>query len=333
MSAPAAPKATIVVLNWNGRDDTLECLQSLRSVDYPRFDIMVVDNGSQDGSVAMITARFPELKVIETGRNLGYAGGNNVGLRHALDHGAEFVLLLNNDTTVHPHFLQELVAVAQDHPDAAFFSPKIYFYAEPGRIWYAGGRWIEDRARFSHVGYGKQDTGENFNAIKEVDYACGCALLVRASAVPRIGLLDERFFLIFEETDWCYRARDAGFKSIFVPRAIVWHKVSTSFGGSASPIFNYFTTRNRLLWGRKHLSAAGFIALCRAIYREEFPPFGIDSGAAGSYPRKLYWACVQYYRELRKRLATREFRACLYGVRDFALGRFGNPASTLEKFK
>jgi len=341
-----APKVSIIVLNWNGRSDTLECLQSLRSVDYVRYDIIVVDNGSEDGSVGAIVRRFPEVKVIETGKNLGYAGGNNVGLNYVLNSDAEFVLLLNNDTIVDSNLVSHLVAAARDHADAAFFSPKIYFYSEPTKIWFAGGKWVEAKARFFHSGYGLEDTNNQFNAIADIDFVCGCALLARTSVIRQIGLLDERFFLVFEDVDWSYRARAAGFRLIFVPEAVLWHKVSRSFGGKTSPVISYFHTRNRLLWGKKHLSKGGFIALCGAMFSElipsfRFPQLVIDSKFRVSYAKKVYWAFVEYlaYIEkwfacLRKELATAHVRACLYGVKDFVLGHFGNPgSSTLERFK
>lgn len=339
------PKVSIIVLNWNGRDDTLECLESLRALDYPRREVVVVDNGSEDGSVSSIGAAFPEAKLIETGKNLGYAGGNNAGLEYVLRGDAEFVLLLNNDTKVDPKIVSELVAASRSRPDAAFFSPKIYIYSEPTRIWFAGGRWMEAKARFFHLGQGIEDTDGQFATVKDIDYVCGCALFARTSVIRQIGLLDERFFLVFEDVDWCYRARAAGFKLIFVPQAVLWHKASKSFGGSASPMISYFHTRNRLLWGKKHLSKRGFFSLCGAIYSELLPSFRlphltVDSNVKAPLIKKLYWICFQYATEVRKwvsdlrrELGTAHVRGCLYGVRDFVLGRFGKPdVGTLERF-
>lgn len=344
------PKVTIVVLNWNGRDDTLECLTSLAAVDYPCFDIIVVDNGSHDGSPEAIGRLFPNVEVVETGKNLGYAGGNNFGINVALSRRAEFVLLLNNDTIVDGQLLRQLVGAAASIAEGAFFSPKIYYYAEPNRIWYAGGKWVRAKSYFTHLGYGEEDNKEIFGTIQETDYACGCALFVRSSAISRVGLLDERFFLTFEESDWCYRGRRGGLKSIFVPHAKVWHKVSVAFGGSNSPFINYFMTRNRLLWGRKHLPAREFFGLCEALcrelfrdlFREPFPRLVIDREPEPSvrYAKKLYWGLIRYRRglikyrrELARRLAAKEFRACLYGIRDFALGRFGYQESTIQKLR
>src|SRR5262249_35890078 len=155
------------------------------------------------------------IAVIETGKNLGYAGGNNAGMRAAIQNGADFVFLLNNDTIVDRDVVRHLVEAAGKNTEGAFFCPKIYFYAEPTKIWYAGGKWDPSRSRSAHVGYGVEETGQSYNAIREIDYACGCALLARATVIRQIGMLDERFFLTFEETDWCFRARAAGFGSFF----------------------------------------------------------------------------------------------------------------------
>jgi GT2 family glycosyltransferase len=339
-------KVSIVVLNWNGRDDTLECLESLRSVDYPYCEVIVVDNGSADGSVGAIAARFPEVKLIETGENLGYAGGNNAGINYVLGGDAEFLLLLNNDTKVDPELVSRLVSAARNYPDAAFLSPKIYFYSEPTKIWFAGGKWVEEKARFFHLGYGVSDATNQFNAVVDVDYVCGCALFARTSVIRQIGLLDERFFLVFEDVDWCYRARKAGYRSLFVPDAFLWHKASSSFGGSTSPVISYFHSRNRLLWGRKHLSTGGFLALCAAMYSElipdfRFPAFATDSKLRVWYAKKVYWAFAQWLAAIwkqieavRRELASAHMKGSLYGVWDFALGRFGSPrASMLERIK
>ena len=337
-------KVSIVVLNWNGRDDTVECLESLRAVDYPDHEIVVVDNGSTDDSVEAIRRRFPEVKIVEIGDNLGYTGGNNAGIRCALAAGAEFVLLLNNDTKVCAKLVSQLVSAAVEHPNAGFFSPKIYFYSEPTRIWFAGGKWSERKAQFIHLGYGMDDSAGAFNAVTVMDYACGCAVLVRTSVIRQIGLLDERFFLVFEDVDWCYRGRKAGFESLFVPDAAVWHKASRSFGGSESPLITYFHTRNRLLWGAKHLPLLGFIALLRRVCVEllpdfRWPAFPSAHGLRASHAKRLYWNALQWCADLRRQwrrarteLTSAHARARFLGIRDFALARFGGlRASKLQR--
>lgn len=311
----------VVVLNWNGCDDTLACLDSLAMVSYANLSVIVVDNGSSDGSVGAIRARHPAVQVIETGRNLGFAGGNNVGIRHALEHGADYVLLLNNDTEVDPGLVDAFVAAARRHPQAAAFGARIYFHAEPRRIWYAGAVWNADTARFEQVGEGLIDDGAAFETEGETAYACGCAMFVPAQRLCDLGLLDERYFLYFEETDWCFRARAAGYPSIFVPSARLWHKVSAAVGGEGSPLMLYFVTRNRLLWARRHGSAAQRKAVrqaaLRALWYRFVVPLTRPDAALGRGLRLRWWALRAAWRDPYN-------RAMWLGLRDYALRRFGD---------
>ncbi len=247
------PSVDIIVLNWNGKADTLICLDSLSRLVYDRYRVIVVDNGSIDDSVATIRAVFPGLPLVETGRNLGYAGGNNAGLRYALEHDpADYIFILNNDTEASPSLLARLVAAAGRYPAVGVFGPKIYFKDRPSILWFAGARWDRTTHSFRHIGINEPDAAR-FDAPIEVDYITGCALFMRRSVVEKVGLLDERFFLVYEEVDWCYRARGEGFASMTVPDALLWHRVSASFGGSSSPLEHYFLSRNRLLWAERHL--------------------------------------------------------------------------------
>ena len=317
----AQPSVFIIILNWNGRDDTLACLESLGKIAYADFSVIVVDNGSADNSVEAIRAAFPEVDLIETGANLGFSGGNNVGIQQALARGADYVLLLNNDTVVDPGLLDAFVAAAGHYPDAGVFSAKIYFHAEPKRIWYAGARWNDKTVRFEQVGEGVLDDGQRFSTLCETDYACGCAFFVPAARLREIGLLDDQFFLYFEETDWCYRARKAGYPSIFVPEAKLWHKVSVSFGGEGSPLALYFQTRNRLLWAKRHATLRRRLGVyAESVYalfrRFAFPlvrtrkgqPFSLKGG---------WWSVREVFHDPSN-------LACFMGFRDFWLGRFGN---------
>ncbi len=323
LSVATTPLVSIVVLNWNGVDDTIVCLDSLAALTYPNFNVVVVDNGSTDDSLPRLrpyTARYP-LTLIETGANLGFSGGNNVGIKRALARGADYVLLLNNDTVVDPSLLDAFVATAKRFPVAGVFSAKIYFHAEPSRIWYAGACWNDEKVRFEQVGEGELDDGQRFATVCETDYACGCAFFVPATRLRELGLLDDDFFLYFEETDWCYRARKAGYPSIFVPEAKLWHKVSVSFGGEGSPLALYFQTRNRLLWASRHAPLRRrfevYAASGRALLHRFVRPL-LRARTGQSYSLKAWWWAMRMVWH------DPSNRAYFIGVRDFWLRRFGD---------
>lgn len=333
------PKVVVVILNWNGRTDTLTCLDSLTAVVYPNWELLVVDNGSEDGSVEAIRKAHPTLPVIESAENLGFAGGNNLGIAAALQRTADFILLLNNDTIVAPDLLSEFVQAALEHPDAGALSGKIYFLSDPHRLWYSGTRWSPTHAAFEHIGQGVLDSGDCFEEVRETDYACGCAIFLRASTVRSIGPLDERFFLLFEETDWCFRAKRAGFRSLFVPGARLWHRVSASLGGRGVPLYEYFYSRNRLLWAKMHLprgrraavwlNTLGAISLLAKVVDVGGQ---LVTGRCGV--RQAYWEVIAFAKMWRHDLhdpaARLVKRARIQGVRDYLAGRFGDCPSWIK---
>jgi len=243
------PKTAIIVLNWNGLADTCECLNSLRTITYPNRDIIVVDNGSSGDDAQVLQERFSDfIGMIVSPENLGFAGGCNLGIRQALALGADYVLLLNNDVTVDPSFLAEMVRAAEELPDAAALCPKVYFYDRPTVICSTGGRvhpWV-GAAR--QVGRGEEDRGQ-YDRIAVRDYADGACMLIKREALARVGLLDEEYFAYWEETDWCARASEAGYRSYYVPTARVWHKTARS----QAPDNNYYFLfrRNAFLFLRK----------------------------------------------------------------------------------
>ena len=327
------PRVAVVILNWNGKDDTLACLQSVNKSDYSNYRVVVVDNGSTDSSVVAIKRRFPDVVVLETGRNLGFAGGNNVGIRYASDTAADYVFLLNNDTVIASDLIDALVNASISLPERSILGPKIYFHSDPHSLWFAGGRWLPAKLRFSHVAYRKPDSRSN-SQLSETDYVTGCALFARTSAFDAVGLLDERFFLTYEETDWCYRAKDLGYRCFVVPAARVWHKVSVSFGGAQSPMVAYFMTRNRLLWGRKHLSRRDRLSLYlqswRTLRRILAPPFVIRRES--KFTLKLYvWAIGSWYRNVLRNFGHPGNMAILFGIRDYALRRFGDCPARIRR--
>jgi GT2 family glycosyltransferase len=239
------PAVTVVVLNWNGWRDTVACVESCLRATYPRLRLLVVDNGSADGSETALRERFPAVDVLQTGENLGYAGGNNFGIRRALADGADMVLLINNDTEVDPEFATELVHAARASPQAGMLCPKILFHDRPDVLWYAGASFHPWLGWGRHRGAGQRDRGQ-FDRQEETGRPTGCALLVTRALCERVGLLREEYFCYAEDLEWALRAREAGFGILYVPSARVWHKVSRSTGGARSVTAVRYQTRNLL---------------------------------------------------------------------------------------
>lgn len=185
-------KVFIIVLNWNGYEVTRDCLESLQKVAYANFKVIVVDNGSIDSSPERLRKEFRGLTVIENRKNLGFTGGNNVGIRYALEHGTDYILLLNNDTVVAPTFLSELVGVAESDERIGILNPKIYYFDLPETIWYAGGTFSMLRGFARHIGHRQVDK-PRYNKRREVTFVSGCAFFVKAGVVRQVGLLDEHF--------------------------------------------------------------------------------------------------------------------------------------------
>jgi len=226
-----------VVLSWNGRADTLACLESLLGI-----ETVCVDNGSTDGSADAVAERFPAVELIRTAINLGFAAGNNVGIRRALDRGADWVLLLNNDALAEDGLVAALERAAAARPDAGVLACKVLF-ADSGKLWYAGASFDPILGRSRHDGFGSADApGE----LRDTARATGTGTAVSRAAIERAGLLDEELFLYAEDLEWCLRIKAAGFAIVYVPEARVLHRVSASSGGAGSPTTSYYETRNML---------------------------------------------------------------------------------------
>jgi len=243
-------KVFIVILNWNGLDDTRECILSLKKNTYANYEIVVVDNGSADSSPHALKKEFPDIEIIENKINAGFAGGNNIGIEYSLGKGADYILLLNNDTTVENDFLTELVKRGESDEKIGLLESKICFYDEPNKIWFAGGKidWLKVSGR--HIGLNELDSGK-YDKIEEVDYLTGCCLLIKKSVIEKIGKLSEDYFLYYEDTDFCLRAKNAGFKCVYVPASKMYHKVSRSTK-PGSPSYIYYHTRNGLYLSKKN---------------------------------------------------------------------------------
>jgi len=230
-SKSGAFRVAVIVLNWNGKDLTLDCLHSLAAVATPNVDLIVVDNASVDGSVEAIRKAFPgRVTVVENDDNLGFARGNNVGIRYALDRGAEFVLLLNNDTVVDPGLVDHMLRPFDTDPRVGIAGPKIYYYTPHDQIWFAGGEVFLARGTTRHIGIREPDHGQ-FDEPRDVDYVTGCALMARREVFEKVGMLDPSYVAYYEDTDFCMRARRAGYRVVYLPEGRVWHKISASTGG------------------------------------------------------------------------------------------------------
>ncbi|WP_374339063.1 glycosyltransferase [Methyloversatilis sp.] len=318
---PIDARVAIIVLNWNGKSDTLACLESLAAVDYGALDVIVVDNGSSDDSANAIRASHPEVTVLETGANLGFAEGNNVGIRHALACGAEYVLLLNNDTEVAPGLIEGFMKVAHTCPDAGIIGARIYYHGHPDTIWYAGGYWDHDQMCFQQTGDGQPDHAA-FARVSRTDFVVGCAMFIPRRVLEDVGLLESSFFLNYEEIDYCTRVRAAGYDLLYAPDARLWHKIAASFGGDESPLKIYFTFRNRLLWARRNLPLRRRIAIHLSVYRWFRPRFlhGFDhlkdDAPLPERLRSLYWS-------LGAAFGSPVNQAWLRGIADFWRGHFG----------
>lgn len=305
-----APSVFVVIVNWNGVSDTLECLESLCNLEYPDLQVVLVDNGSEDDSIEAVRRKYPSTRIIANSRNLGFTGGNNVGIRCALENGADYVWLLNNDTIVDRSTLSSLVGVAESDPGIGIVGSKIYSFSEPGVISFAGATidWVKGKS--SHIGRGEVDNGQ-YDRVSEVDRVSGCSMLVKKEVCEKVGLLDEAFFLFVEDVDWCVRAKLAGFRINFAPSSNVWHKEGSSIHKAENSLYSYYNTRNFLLLIRKnHTFPKREILLANQIYER-----------LRHRKRTLVKCLLSNFRKP-ETIDISEY-AVLCGVRDFLMNRLG----------
>lgn len=322
----SSPRVAIIILNWNGKEDTLECLASVGQMEYPNYEIIVVDNGSSDDSVDAISNQYPEIKIIQTGANLGYAGGNNVGIRWALEHNADFVMVLNNDTIVAKDMLSHLVKVSFLDDRIGLLGPTNYYHSEPNVIW-ATGAILEKLPTAGYKILGDGDSDRSWKVATQVDALLGSCMLIKNKVFNKINLFDERFFLCWEEFDFSERANNAGFKCFFVPEAKIWHKVGSALGPVESPLRSYFNIRNRLLWAKRHLPQQFMSQLRKeniyTLRRILFPPFYFQKSNT-SYLKSLFWSLSSWLKTIKRNVSDPMNQATLMALRDYYLGRFGD---------
>lgn len=294
------PKVAIVIVVWNGLNDTIECLDSLREDSYPNKEIVIVDNGSTDGSAEAIRERFPEVTVIATGKNLGFTGGNNAGIRYAIDHGADYVYLLNNDTTVEPDATEQLVRAAQANSGYGLVAPVMHYYDAPRDLWFAGSSLDLDRGIALHDNT-KPPTREQ--APFEVPWVTGCAMMIPAPLLDRMEGFDDRFYLTWEDVDLSIRIRNSGKALAAVPASRIYHKGAMSADKLHESKF-YFAVRNKLLLVSKHNSGFKY------------------AWSAGYIVTTSIWRCLRAFRSERAEF-PRYVRSVYLGVRDHLSGQYG----------
>ncbi|NLI74665.1 MAG: glycosyltransferase family 2 protein [Euryarchaeota archaeon] len=240
-------KIAVAVVNWKRAADTLECLASLMNHSYYDLELIVVDNGSEDGSVEKIAEHFPQVRLIALERNEGYVVGINTAIKEALKNDPEFVLIMNNDAVSTPYFLKPLIDIMDRRPQCGVAGPKILYY-DSDLIWFGGGAYNKWLGYTKHQGMDRADIED---VERQVDYITGCAALIRSEVFQHIGLYDEEFTIYFEDLDLGLRAEAAGYESWYVPSSIVRHKVSASAGmigeNVLTPMRAYYYARNALL--------------------------------------------------------------------------------------
>jgi len=283
------PKVSVITVNWNNFSDSAECLESLKKVTYPNYEVIVVDNGSVGDDVSLLKQRFGDsIKVILNERNSGFAGGCNIGIRDALARGADYVVLLNNDTMVAPDFLEALVSVAQSDKSVGVAGGKVLCYELPELIWFAGGIINYRTGRTPIIGSGETDKGQ-YNEMAKVDWISGCFLFISREVLQAVGALDERFFFGWEDVDISVRAARKGFKVLYVPESRIWHK---GFGiGKRDRLMGmpvYYATRGQFLFMDKHFAKLQ-LALAWLHFAVTFPK------SAWDYSRILHQWKVTFY--------------------------------------
>lgn len=314
-----APKIHIVILNWNGAKDTIPCIESIQKIDLSTYELIIVDNGSTDDSVTILKTTFPSLTLLEIKENCGYAGGVNVGIQHALTQGAQWILLLNNDTLVDPLFLSAFSKKIEEDPKVGIIGGWPIRFYEPDKLDHLGGIWDENKGKFALVGLGEK---LDFQFEGKLDYICGCSSLIRREVFEAVGLFEPAFFCYWEEADFCMRAKQAGFTFAVCPEAKLWHKVSASFTGG-KPHIAYYWWRNRFFWAERNLT--------KKAQRKLFWSVLFPSILHLYKLRTLKGLQLFFLKQLhtQKDLQEKEekllqYRASLRGFHDYVRRRFGN---------
>lgn len=293
------PTISAIVVGWMSADCIERCLTSLQASTVP-LDIIVVDNHSPDATGEKAKT-FKDITYVDSGDNIGYAGGINVGLAIAEQHQAAYSFVINPDAYIAPDCVEKLLDVMEKDPKIGMASPKIY-YADSDKIWFAGATLDLNKGISPHIGQGQSD-GPAFAKNQDIVRSSGCAMLVRMSAVAKIGYMYDEYFLYFEEVDWSLQFAKRGYRIVFVADSHCWHAASSSTGGFFTPLYQYYNTRNSLRLFRR---------------------FGQGSWTAFVL-RHLLSSFKRLYNVLRNRPRNtyKVLRGIILGYKDYALGRLG----------
>lgn len=288
----------IILLNWNGIDDTVECVESLLNSKTNSLHIYVVDNNSGNNEGAIIAAKFPGIQVLQQENNLGFCEGNNVGISKAIADGMHYVMMLNNDTLVPPGFAEPLIADFNNLSAAGAISPVILEYPEKHKVWFAKAGWDSGRAQFSLNPENKEYNSLQHKEPWLSEFACGCCLLTSAKVIQEVGLLDGRYFAYYDEAEWCKRLEKNGYLSYVTGHSAIYHKVSRTTPGLVS---TYLLARNRLLWMKENLTVGqrlkSFLYLKKEFFWHLFNSRGI---VKGEYSKAHSRAYIQGWKDYRK---------------------------------
>lgn len=254
------PGVAIIIVNWNSYDMTSQCLVSLRSLDYPDFKTIVVDNGSTDGSADRLETDFPEIILLRNKENRGFTGGNNSGIVYAIENDFEYLMLLNNDTVITPPFLGCLINSIDTTPSIGAIQPKIMYNYDRSVIWNAGTALNRFLFTFKTIGENEKDQGL-YDKAGEIPWITGCCFLVRTDIIRQIGPLDDKFFIYYEDVDWSLKIRGRSHKLWYEPKAVIYHEAGMSDAnridhneGKMSPFSHYMNVRNHLYVVRRYAS-------------------------------------------------------------------------------
>lgn len=279
-------KVAVIILNYKVPRNTIKCLKSVKKSTYPEVEIIVVNNSPGD-SLSEDMKKFPKVFYLENQENLGYSDGNNKGIIYALSQNFDFIFVLNPDMEVEPECITNLIKIMKDST-IGIVGPKILF-ADKKTIWYAGGIFDLDNVLGSHRGVDEKDHGQ-YETTEETGCVSGGAMFIRSTVFKKIGFFDGKYFLYYEDSDFCFRAKKAGFKLIYAPRAVAFHENAKSTG-LGSPLQDYFITRNRMIFASKFLSLRTRFALFREALKNILNPvrrlalydYLVDNLGKGSY--------------------------------------------------